>query len=286
MKIPDYPDFKEITLDDKGEVESHLREGRKISEFTFANLYLFREVHHYALSRINGFLVVSGMDSEKNGEYFMLPSGLPGEGALSELFRRFFYMKNADEAQAAALEKLGFAISEDRDNFDYVYRREELSKLAGRKYHTKKNLVNFFVYNYSHGTEPLAIDNIDAALTVLEAWEKERAGERDDYHAAKEALGLLDKLGLCGTAYFVDKKPAGFIVGEELDKDTFAIHFEKSAGKSKGLVQFMNKEFCSTLPQKYLFVNMEQDLGKPGLKKYKLGYKPDRFVKKFLARRV
>ena len=42
-------------------------------------------------------------------------------------------------AQAAIA--AGVDAAEDRANFDYVYRREDLAELAGRRYHAKRNLV-------------------------------------------------------------------------------------------------------------------------------------------------
>ena len=37
--------------------------------------------------------------------------------------------------------------TEDRDNWDYVYDREKLATLSGRKYHSKKNHYNAFIKN-------------------------------------------------------------------------------------------------------------------------------------------
>lgn len=63
---------------------------------------------------------------------------------LNLLFKKYDYLKNASEEQITILKNLGYKIIEDRDNFDYVYKREELATLKGRKFHKKKNLVNLF----------------------------------------------------------------------------------------------------------------------------------------------
>ena len=53
MEIPPYPESRPIGLEDKPLLDRLLRELQpRISELTFANLYLFRSVHHYRLTRV------------------------------------------------------------------------------------------------------------------------------------------------------------------------------------------------------------------------------------------
>lgn len=283
--IPFYPDFIPLELALRGLLHPRFWALRPaISEFTFANLYLFRGVHNYSVSLLpDGNPVIAGIDGGKS--FFMLPFGLPEEGVLNDLFERFTFMKCVPASFAGPLEELGFAVTEDRDNFDYLYLREELARLTGRKFHRKKNLVNFFTWRYEHGEEPLTNERIVDALSVLEAW---RAGQAvpGDYEAAKEALVLCDELQLCGGIYYVDGRPAAYILGEELNSETFVIHFEKGVEGVKGLLQFVNHSFSSILPARYRFINREQDLGEDGLRHAKESWQPVGLVKKYRAMKV
>lgn len=256
--------------------------GPEVSEFTFANLYLFRRAHGYTVSLLpDGNPVFAGGAGEES--FFMLPFGLPEKDILDGLFRRFSFMKCAGEAEARALEAYGCAIFEDPDNFDYLYSREELSHLSGRKFHRKKNLVNFFTWRYEHGEEPLTEEHINDARAVLEAWKDAQEDGHGDYDAAKEALTLCEDLQLCGSIYYVEGKPAAYIMGEELNPSTFVIHFEKGVPGIKGLLQFVNMHFSSLLPDRYRFINREQDLGEEGLRHAKMSWRPVERVKKFRA---
>ncbi|MBW7957670.1 MAG: DUF2156 domain-containing protein [Deltaproteobacteria bacterium] len=253
----------------------------EISEFTFANLYLFRKAHGYMLSILpDGSPAISGEDD--GAAFFILPAGLPPIELLTDLFQRFVSMKCVTEERAKELSALGFSVAEDRDNFDYLYSREELSKLAGRRYHRKKNLVNYFTGRYRYEARPLLPEHRKDALRVLDEW---RAGEAGpgDYEAAKEGLELSEELGLCGGIYFVEARPAAYTLGEELNSNTFVIHFEKGVPGFKGLLQFVNRSFASILPDKYRLINREQDLGLNGLRKAKTSYRPVGFVKKYRA---
>ena len=56
-----------------------------------------------------------------------------------------------------------------------------------------------------------------------------------------------------------------------------------SAEDFTGLWQFVIQAFASILPERYMTVNGEQDLGTVGMRKAKLSYKPVGFVKKYRA---
>ena len=283
IMITDYPKFSEFYMRFRQELHP-LFQGLKdgISEFTFANIYLFREVHSYQISKLkNNLFIIAGSDNGKS--FFMLPFGLPEKDILQGLFREFISMKCVSEKQALQLSDIGYFTIEDRDNFDYLYLREELVKLSGTKFHKKKNLINAFISSYSYEGKPLLDKYLNDAFFVLESWRKGKANP-GDYHAAKEALEKMEELQLCGGIYYIDGKPAAYTLGEELGNgDTFVIHFEKAVGEYKGLYQFINQSFAAILPEKYKTINREQDLGDEGLRQAKMTYRPAGFVKKYRA---
>lgn len=277
--IPEYPDTKDVSLEMRPLLDPLFKAlAPEISEFAFANIYLFRKTHNYRVSRLNGNIAILGNDRMET--FFILPFGLPDKETLVRLFRDFSFMKCVDELKAKALEKEGYRAVEDRDNFDYLYRREDLSALAGRRFHSKKNLVNYFTGSYKYEGRPLLDTYIPDALKVLDEWRVAQS-EEGDYAAAKEALERCDELQLCGGIYYVEDRPAAYALGEELNPSTFVLHFEKGAGDYKGLLQFVNRSFAQLLPQKYEIINREQDLGVEGLRKSKLSYNPSAFVKKY-----
>ena len=95
---------------------------------------------------------------------------------------------------------------------------------------------------------------------------------------------MYDELVLCGGIYYVQKEPGGFIIGEELAEDMFAIHFAKARKQFRGIYQYMYNSFAKILPPKYKYFNLEQDLGKDPLRIAKASYVPDKMLKKFRVR--
>lgn len=277
--IKGYPDFEDLNLEHRKVLHplfKELEEG--ISEFTFAGLYLFRNVYKYRVTNFENLYIFEG--EEKGKKFFLSPFGLPEIEGLKELFKKYDYLKNASEKEAKFLEERGFKIFEDRDNFDYVYKREDLATLKGRIYHKKKNLINQFSKNYTYEAKPLLKKYLKDALFILEKWAEKV--ENSDYESSREALYLMEELQLCGIIYFVNGKPAAYVLGEENRRGrAFVVHFEKAIWDYKGLYQFINKSFAEILPQKYEFINREQDLGLENLRKAKMSYNPSHFIKKF-----
>ena len=269
-----------------------------VSEFTFSLLYLFRNRYNYSISRIsaNGGFIISGTDpvSVNNNDaslrkkFFMTPCEAPNNETITDLFKTHDYWKNISETVLAEsrnrLKECGLTVSEDRDNFDYLYFRKDLAELSGKKFHKKKNLVNQFLQSYSPGQQKLTPLLIPQAMEILEQWKKDK-GKAGDYAEAREALEQFDSLALKGYIYFADGKAAGYCLGESVAKGKmFAIHFEKGIEHYKGIYQFMNQAFALALPRFFINVNREQDIGNQGLRQAKMSYRPCGFVKKYSAK--
>jgi hypothetical protein len=74
-----------------------------------------------------------------------------------------------------------------------------------------------------------------------------------------------------------------FSIGEALNPRTAVVHFEKAMTDYQGLYQLMNMWFCEYGLAGFEYVNREQDLGVPGLRKAKESYLPDHMVEKHSA---
>jgi hypothetical protein len=284
MQIPCYPNFTPLTLEAGEEMRfrlSQLPDG--VSEYTFANLFLFRKQYQYRVARVlDKTFVISGEEGGK--KFFMTPSAVPGRGVLEGLFSTHDYWKGIPDSvlipNQEHLKEWGIAIAEDRDNFDYLYLRSDLAELAGKRYHKKRNLVNQFVNSYAHEARPLTPELIPQAIRVLDRWREDK-GLEGDYVAARESLELFAELGLRGAIYYVNGEPAGWCLGESLAAGRmFAIHFEKAIDTYKGVFQYINQSFAASLPDSFTYINREQDLGDEGLRQAKLTYRPSGFVRK------
>ena len=289
MIIPDYPTTAPVTMKMRSELHPLFYDlDTGISEYTFAGLYLFRDKYNYHVARMeNGDIAIFGTEYE--ALFCMLPFGFQDTGQLKELFHKHHYFKGISERDIdrfrIPLEKAGFCILEDRDNFDYLYLRSNLIHLTGRKFHKKRNMVNAFINNYNYEEKYITHENINDALQVLQTWKENRTAKElntGDYNSAREALEMMDSLELTGCITYVDGIPAAYSLGESINGgNSFVVQFEKAIGDYKGIYQFINRSFASMIDEKHIYINREQDLGDPGLRQAKMSYRPDDFVTKY-----
>ena len=166
VDIPLYPERRGLALADKPILDAafSLLQPR-ISEFTFANLYLFRKAHHYELSMVKDALVVFGR-GYGGEEYFLPPMGVDIEPALAELFGASLTLYGVDEQFLNGIPSLmnDLEINEDRDSFDYLYLRQELAELPGNSFHKKKNRISYFTRRHEYLIEPIAPQHLEGAL--------------------------------------------------------------------------------------------------------------------------
>jgi len=288
MEIPHYPSSRSIELPDKSHLDElfHFIQPR-ISEFTFANLYLFRHAHQYRLTRVNDSLVILGVGY--SGEnYFLPPLGGDIDETVQFLFSKGHVLYGADEVFVASFlkEHTGLEFFEDRDAFDYVYVREDLATLSGNRYHKKKNRVNYFEKRHSFVVEKFSNKYVEGAIQLLDEWWRIKSNDDNrslaaEVDAAAEALEKFEQLGLEGILVLLEGRVKAFALGEKLNLNTSVCHFEKGDPFLEGIYQVVDQEFNRQCFIDCAFVNREQDLGEPSLRKSKLSYHPVELVKKY-----
>ena len=285
--IPAYPEFAPISFAMAREISPHLvKLPDGVSEFSFAGLYLFRYRYDYQVAIKDDLLIITGQLNDTR--FFITPCCRTGIDTVNELFRSYeewklispaFLENNREEVTGA-----GYEILEDRDNYDYLYRRSDLAALSGKKFHKKKNHVNAFEASYPGFTvKPLDLTTREDAFVVLDSWAShEEQPEITDYRAAYEALELLDQFDMTGQVLYVDTIPVAWTLAEIVgDGKMVATHFEKARVEYRGAYQYINYVFAQSLPETVEFINREQDLGDEGLRQAKMTYRPVDFVKKY-----
>lgn len=290
MNIPNYPASRALSLADKPLLDGIFAGLQpRVSELTFANLYLFRAAHAYRLALVGDALVVLGKGYGGEG-YFLPPLSGDIAAAMRFLLREGMTLYGADGPFVARyLTDAGATIAEDRDNFDYLYLRQEMAELPGNRFHKKKNRVNYFTVRHRHSVEPYGPGLRDGCLALLAEWRRVRAeggcsSLACELEATAEALTMAEELGLAGLVVLVEGTVRGFTLGERLNRDTSVCHFEKADPFLEGLAQLLNREYNRRLFTDCTWVNREQDLGEAGLRSAKMSYHPVELVKKFRVR--
>jgi hypothetical protein len=255
----------------------------RLSEYSFANLYLFRKNHDYEVLTRDGEVYVRGRSYD--GRIYLMPTS--DVNALDllrmrELLADVDFLFPVPEDRLSLFDPTTFDVTFKDGDRDYVYTVEKMSTYAGRKLHKKRNLLSQFLRDHEAAALPLTNDRLADAREVLEEWQatSDMKASDTDYGPCKEALDQYETLMLCGGIYYADNEPAGFVLGEELNNETYVLHFAKAKTKFKGIYQYLFNNFAKVLPPKYRYLNLEQDLDKENLRVFKSSYVPDALLRK------
>lgn len=297
--------FTDITIDSKKKLQPYFDMVEyEACEYCFTTLYMWQHVYKTGYYIGDDFAVLVG---EYEGDSFsILP--LAKKEKLPKVIdfvinyfiseNKKIYLRGITKEVKEILEKdypNKFNYIEERDLFDYVYDAESLRTLAGRKNQKKRNHINAFLKDYEGRYEYRLLDkeNFEECLELLKDWSSNKESNDElDEGIDDELLGIKklfenydtvkDKLKIAGI--FIDGKLEAFTMGELLNHNMAVIHIEKANPNIRGLYPYINQQFLVNEFEKVNFVNREEDLGIPGLRKAKLSYHPCRFVEKYTVR--
>ncbi len=254
---------------------------QQISEYSFANLYLFRTLHSYQ--------VIFGKDiyikgKSYDGLNYLMPTSIKSLQALvedEEVYRFSDFLFPIPPEWLQLFDMKQWQASYKQDDSDYIFDTLHLSRYPGRGLSKKRNLVTQLKDSYDVIQKPLDNSNTADVLLLLDTWVSSHIDDKkSDIVACKEAIIKLDVLGLEGMVYYVEDKAVAVLIGEALSSDTFVMHFAKADTNYKGIYQYIYQAYAQSLENRFSFINMEQDLGSPGLRQAKHSYEPIRMCHK------
>lgn len=260
--------------------QMHLR----ISDYTFANVYLFRNSSHYEFVTRECGLFVSGRNKQKQNYVMPLndPRGCDLKTFGEILGEKDFFFPIPEE-WLVYFPKDKFSISFDESESDYLYLTENMADFKGKQYLRHRNHLKQFLASYIAEGVPVSDRNVSDAMTVLQEWQDDSrmSSDKTDFEQCSEALQKFSGLALWGTIYYIDSRPAGFILGEELNNDTFCLHFAKASTNYHGIYEYMFNDTAKRLKSEYKYLNLEEDMGNKNLRRTKGSYGPEFLLKKY-----
>lgn len=290
--------FKDITIQDKDTITSYtLNSCRRNCDLSFSNLCSWRFLYDTQFAIVDGFLVFKfWVDGELA---YMMPVG---EGNLKKVVNDLiedareadssFCMLGVCSCMREDLEAIlpgQFTFTADRDYADYIYLRSDLSTLKGKKFQAKRNHINKFRNTYpNYEYSPITPERIQECLQLEAEWCKvnhcdQQEGTGNERRALIYALHHFDELGLMGGILHADGKIVAFTFGMPINKETFGVHVEKADTNVDGAYAMINYEFANRIPEQYIYINREEDLGLEGLRRAKLSYQPETILEKYMT---
>lgn len=290
--------FKDISLENKDTITAYtMNSPRRNCDLSFSNLCSWRFLYDTQFAIVDEFLVFKFWAGGKLA--YMMPVG---NGDLKAVLQHLIEDSNQEKQPFCMLgvcscmrEELEtimpgqFQFTADRDYADYIYLREDLSTLRGKKFQSKRNHINKFRNTYpNHEYTPITPERIQECMELEAEWCKvnncdQQEGTGNERRALIYALHHFEELGLTGGILHVNDKIVAFTFGMPINQETFGIHVEKADTTIEGAYAMINYEFANHIPEQYIYLNREEDLGLEGLRKAKLSYQPVTILEKYMA---
>ena len=236
-----------ITLRHKQEIEAlRHRAGHILSSHAFASLYLWREEMGLSLLLTPDMFTVRCRWKGKNAWFFPC-----GEEAAADAFIRrklsepdfsLCYLRRCDADRLERQFPGRWDLRRVPQDDEYLYDTGGHRALTG------------VIREWSHGEHRFE------ACTL-----------RDD-RVDEEALLRRRELGITGIVLYLHDEPVAVTAGFALDRDTFDVAVAKSISTAQGVPYYAKRELFMRIAQPV--VNMEEDLGIPGLRRMKQGMHP------------
>lgn len=293
-------DFRTPTVDDRSAVRAAVTAGGRIGcEYSFGNLFCYNAKLPVLIGESHGCFV--SKCTVTDALYYTFPVGTGDRAkALADVIddaerdgrAAFFYgMDESDKALMEAQYPGRYDVRKNRDAFDYLYLREDLASLRGKKYQSKRNHISFFMRNNRWTYETITEENKAQCLEMSRRWlEANVNDERDEVEAELKIITMAfenyEALAFRGGLIRCDGRVVAYCMGEALSDDVFCVHFEKAFADLRGAYPIINQQFVLNELQDFTYVNREDDVGHENLRTAKLSYHPAKFVEKYETRLI
>ncbi len=280
-------DFKKPEFSQKALVDRAVREtDSRLCDQTFGNFFCWDSAFEVGLATYKNSFV------SRWGNHYSAPIG-PERQELLELLmaegvREFISLDDRARAWLEETYPGRFTYRERRNNADYIYNREKLELLVGKKLAAKRNHINYFEQHFAWETRPITAENMQEVQAFSLRWCEENNCPEDqslarEGCAVRRGLRHFDELGYRGLALYANGEICAFTFGEPVGKEGFCVHVEKADAKVRGAYPMINREFVRSLPGEVRWINREDDTGDEGLRRAKLSYQPDILLMKYTA---
>ena len=274
--------FHPLTLSDREAMQAvTLNAGRRNCNYTFANLLGWQFWYKTEVCVLRDAVVLRYIYEGERAYTVCTADNLNDEliKALLADSGGKLTVYALEDSQVSALTSFKVESEPMPDLFDYIYRRSDLALLQGGHLQAKRNHVNRFkADNPDFEYRPITPELFDECRRLTGVWQEEKDAS-ETISAERQVMETIfsnwESLGMIGGSIWVNGHMVAFSYGAAVTKDTFDICVEKADRNIEGAFAIINQQFAEHLPEQYIYVNREEDMGLPGLRKAKLSYHPE-----------
>ncbi|MBQ7280733.1 MAG: GNAT family N-acetyltransferase [Bacteroidales bacterium] len=297
--------FRPITAESLDELRQYsARCDSRVSDYSLANLYGWQPYFNTCYATHDGIVAIRYTSPQGIGYMRPLTSETTDCESVMTLIEQLrseafasgsgftIYGLREEEAQQLQQQHPHMDITPMRDSGGYLYLRERLASLAGRKLQAKRNHINKFRSLYpDYEYRPLDASLTAACYAFARRWAEKHVQQFPDQmssavaelNAMRRCFANWENMPLIGGTLWVEGQMVAFTYGCPISTDTIDVCIEKADIAYEGAYTVINQLFAQHLPEQYTYLNREEDLGVEGLRKAKLSYHPEDILVRYLC---
>ncbi len=247
-----------------------------LSSHAFVSLYLWREEMRLSLYlRDDCFSARCGWKGE-NAWFFPCGSEAAKLAFVAEHGQepdfRLCYLREADRDFLQMHFPQVYRLVRDENSDEYLYDRVGHLLLRGGRYANVRTQVHRAERDYALTVQPLDAEACPKAVEIVRQWASLPhpfvCGLNDD-KVDEEAIKRLPELQMQGVLVSVNAEPYAVCAGFPLSGDTFDLCVAKCRKNLPGLSYYAKRALFQVLEPRFTYINLEEDLGIPGLREMK-----------------
>ena len=264
-------------------------------DYTAGGMFMWRDYFHMEYA-IDGGVFFSRLIGEDGGPGYNIPLGAADMPAA--IRRIVDYVRENGEASLRFctvpeeylpffdITGLTFHRTEQTEYFDYLYDAEDFVRLEGEKHASHRNHIHQFTRFASEWDyRDLNEENLPEVITFFRDYYRPGAdspSKAEENAKTLEVLTNMDAYRMRGGILLVNGVVVGFSLCE-ITGDTMYVHIEKADRDVPGsypMLAWQSAKRYAAGGVKY--INREEDMGDPGLRKSKLSWHPLRLLRKYI----
>ena len=275
--------FHQLTLSDREAMQAvMLHAGRRNCNYTFANLVGWQFWYYTEVCVLENAVVLRYTFDGQRAYMVCTAEELSLEltEALLDDSNGDLTLIGLEDSQVPQLQTShSISVEPVRNQYDYIYRRTDLAELHGSHLNAKRNHIHRFRAEHpDFEYRPLTPELFDECRRLTEIWQEDKnvnVSITAERRVMETIFSNWDALDMIGGSIFVDGRMVAFTYGAAVTTDTFDICVEKADRHVEGAFAIINQQFAEHLPEQYIYLNREEDIGIPGLRQAKLSYHPE-----------
>lgn len=268
--------FREITLDDK-----HIfgRFEYMCSDYLFSYIYMYNKLYKLKIAESNGTAIIR---SDMDTACFYLPLGnvrhgieavleYCGKNDTSPVFAKI------PQDYTAVFKNFGFTVEEDRDSFDYIFRNSDFIGYEGKELRNQRNNLSSYLRTFL----PEFDERVEMYIDECKAFTLKYHNTEDKLEPTYKMLDNIAEFNLKGGVVIENDEVVAFCLYEKVSDDMAQSHVELTNNYHRGVHAYLISELAKRMNVEY--INKEDDMGLPGLRRFKEKYNPCSMLKKYKA---